>query len=437
MSAIEMLKRQIGDASYSRLEKEADAEVGLAKKMPLVDQNHQEKFYAQRFLLADLLADCELFERRGLTILPTDVVKVLFRCKLVYATNSEHEYLQRRGGYSLFREAGSTVRWEERTEALPVLVDRHVAQLQAEIEKRTLVAPISSFLPNGQTGGVQVFFDALFAKLRFPFESFIDNENLIEKHKQLEPGLPAYDQTPANRFFCAPSIGFTTRGSREYCFWYSSMWLRTLLNLLRIAGYIHPGQMDFGRDAKMDPPTYPVFLGEHAQGSFQWHEDKKQAWVKIPDGCLFRSFGYRGLSSMWLDHRTFGRIEEFVLDHKRILDCLENPWCLKSIRDVVPTLDILSSATQIPDLGAKILLVYCCLEHLFVPKDVRSENKKYIEGGLNALGANLLPWFNRLYNLRSNYAHKGYVLRDDETMGLVRDSMKNAMALLVAKLSVA
>jgi len=178
MSTIEMLKRQIGDASYSRLEKEADIEVGLAKKMPLVDQNHQEKFYTHRFLLGDLLADCELFERLGLTILPTDVVNVLFKCKLLYATNSEHEYLQRSGGYSRFREAGSTVRWEERTEGLPVLVDRHVARLQAEIEERTLVAPISSFLSIGQTAGVQAFFDALFAKLRFPFEIFIDISSL-------------------------------------------------------------------------------------------------------------------------------------------------------------------------------------------------------------------------------------------------------------------
>jgi hypothetical protein len=99
-------------------------------------------------------------------------------------------------------------------------------------------------------------------------------------------------------------------------------------------------------------------------------------------------------------------------------------------------LDILSSATQIPDLAAKILLVYCCLEHLFVPKNATTENKKYIVGGMNALGPRLLPWFDHLYNLRCAYAHKGFVLRDDETMGLVRDSIKNVMTLLVAKLAV-
>lgn len=215
------------------------------------------------------------------------------------------------------------------------------------------------------------------------------------------------------------------------------MWLRTLLNLLRIAGYVNPGQIDFGFDGvKMRAPTFPVFLGTCTVGIFEWKEDTKKSWEKIPDGCLFQSFGYRGLSNMWLDKRSFPGIEKFVLDHKRILECLRNPWNTRSIEDVAPALDILSSATQIPDLGAKILLVYCCLEHLFVPKKTYTENKKYIVGGMNALGPHLLPWFGSLYDLCCAYAHKGFVLRNEETMALVRDSMKNVMALLVAKLSV-
>jgi len=124
-----------------------------------------------------------------------------------------------------------------------------------------------------------------------------------------------------------------------------------------------------------------------------------------------------------------------MLDYKVVFKSLINPWSTKSISDVAPALDILSSATQIPDLGAKILLLYCCLEHLFVPKDAFTENKKYIVGGMNALGPHLLPWFNCLYNLRCAYAHKGFVLRDEETMAIVADSVKNVMTLLGAKLS--
>jgi hypothetical protein len=186
----------------------------------------------------------------------------------------------------------------------------------------------------------------------------------------------------------------------------------------------------------MRAPTYPVFLGDHSVGALKWDEDKRESWAKIPDGCLFLSFGYRGLADMCLDLRTFSKVEQFMYDHRAIFSCLKNPWNARSIRDVAPALDILSSATQIPDLGAKILLVYCCLEHLFVPRHAFTENKKYIVGGMNALGPQLLPWFDRLYNLRCAYAHKGFVLKDQETMGLVADSMKNVMTLLVAKLSV-
>ena len=186
----------------------------------------------------------------------------------------------------------------------------------------------------------------------------------------------------------------------------------------------------------MSAPTYPVFLGTRSQGSLQWSEDKKESWEKIPDGCLFLSFGYRGLSNVWLDKRAYPRIEKFFLEHKGVFSCLKNPWNAKGITDVAPSLDILSSATQIPDLGAKILLIYCCLEHLFAPKNAKTGNTKYIVGGMNALATNLLPWFARLYDLRCAYAHKGFVLKDDKTMAMVSESIQNAMTLLVAKLSV-
>lgn len=81
-------------------------------------------------------------------------------------------------------------------------------------------------------------------------------------------------------------------------------------------------------------------------------------------------------------------------------------------------------------------MIYCCLERLFVPKNTNTENRKYVIGGVNALGSNMLPWFDRIYNLRCAYAHKGFVLRDDETMALVRESVQSLMILLVAKLSV-
>jgi hypothetical protein len=186
----------------------------------------------------------------------------------------------------------------------------------------------------------------------------------------------------------------------------------------------------------MEPPTYPVFLGTHSFGSYQWREDEKESWQKLPDGCLFRSWGFRGLSNMWLDFRNFQAMKQFMVDHKYIFEQLRNPWSDRSVKEVAPILDILSSATQIPDLGAKLLLIYCCLEHLFVPAQAGAENSKYIIGGLNALKPGLRPWFDDLYDQRNQYAHKGFVLRNEKTLALIRDSVKNVMTLLVAKLSV-
>jgi len=200
---------------------------------------------------------------------------------------------------------------------------------------------------------------------------------------------------------------------------------------------MNPGQIDLGmHDIKMAGPTFPVFVGDHSGGAMRWDEDKKESWAKIPDGSLFRSFGWRGLSKAWLDQRSFPGLKRFFLDHSQVFDHLRNPWNPVITKDVAPSLDILSTATQIPDMGAKILLIYCCLEHLFVPKSVKADNTKYIVGAMNAMAPRLLPWFNTLYDLRCDYAHKGFVLRDDHTLRLTIESVKNAMTLLVAKLSI-
>jgi hypothetical protein len=435
MSLRDAIKARVGVETYLRLEKAANDEVALATQMPLVDKYQQQKFYTPRPLLGELLPECESFEQVGLKISPIDVVNVLFRCKILFACATEKEYRQRRGGFPALDDFG--IGWGERVEGDDALIEKYMARLEGQIKERTLLTHLSSFTASSPAlTGPQDFFDGLFAKLGYGFVCFIDEGRIIAEYERLEPGLRSYERADAEWFFSAPSIGFTVSGSRNYCFWHSSMWLRTFLNLLRIASYIHPGQRGFGWDVKMRGPTHPVFLGDRTQGALLWNQDRKQSWEKIPDGCLFLSFGYRGLSDMWLDQRTFPGIREFMLDHKQILENLKNPWNQRSIRDVAPALDILSSATQIPDSGAKILLIYCCLEHLFVPRNAYTENKKYIVGGMNALGPDLLPWFDRLYNLRCAYAHKGFVLSDDETIGLIADSMKNVMKLLVAKLSV-
>lgn len=438
MSFLDTIKAKVGEQRYRHIENVAEKEVARAMQMPLKDKYHQEQYYSPRSVVAELLGEFESFENAGLKVTPTDLVKILFRCKLLFASENEQEFGQRCGGlFPILVDSAWVVRWEERTEKIEVLIDRHITQLEANTRERVLLAHLSSFTRAQGDVEPQAFFEKLFQNTGLPFVCFFDGEHLIEKHKQVEPGLISYEAKRAQDFFSAPSIGFRSKGTRDYCFWHSTMWLRTFLNLLRIASFIHPGQVELGMsDIKMTGPTHPVFLGDHAGGALKWDEDKLEPWAKIPDGCLFRSFGWRGLSKAWFDRRSFPGLEKFFQSYRRIFDCLKNPWNSQSIRDVSPALDILSSATQIPDMGAKILLIYCCLEHLFVPKNVEADNKKYIVGGIHAVSPKLLRWFDELYDLRCNYAHKGFVLRDDHTLALVMESMINAMTLLVSKLSV-
>ena len=435
MSFLETVKGRIGVQLYSRLENEAEKEVASAIQMPLRDKWGQEQYHWPKFLLAELFPERQRFEELGLKISPLDVIDILFKCKMLFAVQSQDEYMKRIGGgmqnNGLWRDkSGGTV---------DAIINVHFDRLNNSLRERTLLTEINSFEelnPNLGTKSHQKFFGDLFTKLGFPFVAFFDDGYLMDKYKQAEPGLIEYGEKKAKEYFCAPSIGFTTFGSEIYCYEYARAWLRTFFNILRIAGFINPGQINFGHtDIQFLGPKASVFLGTYSQGCYCWNEDTREPWAKTPDGCIFLSFGYRGLSKMWLDVRTYPGIEQIFLENKKVFEHLKNPWKEKALRDVIPTLDILSSATQIPDIGAKILLFYCSLEHLFVPADIARDNKKYIVGGINAIRSDLLPWFERLYDLRCEYAHKGFVVRDDISRGLIFESMKNTLSLLVAKLA--
>lgn len=340
MSFLDTIKAKVGEQCYRHIENVAEKEVALAMQMPLMDKYYQENYYSPRFVVDELLGEFESFENAGLKVTPTDLVKILFRCKLLFASKSEHEFDQRCGGlFPILVDSAWVVRWAERDEKIEVLIDRHITHLADGIGERVLLAHVSSFTRLDRDMEPQAFFEKLFENTGLPFVCFFNGDHLIEKHKQFEPGLMSYDSKRADEFVSAPSIGFRSTGSRDYCFWHSTMWLRTFLNLLRIGAFIHPGQIELGMsDIKMTGPTFPVFLGDHAGGALKWDEDKREPWAKIPDGCLFRSFGWRGLSKAWFDRRTFPGLEKFFQSYKRIFECLKNPWNRRSIRDVAPAL---------------------------------------------------------------------------------------------------
>jgi hypothetical protein len=441
MNAIEDLKKNIGTSVFDEIEKESEKEVALAMKMPLLDQWKKDKYYHPENVVAKLLKECFLFEEKGLKISPLDIFNILFTCKIFLASKTENEYHQRAGGAYFHDEYRFTIPWKDKGTSFDDLCNQYLTRLDNLKKERVLLTQISSFkdigmsLNGSEAKTSQTFFIELFKKINIPYLPFFDGNHLIKLHKEIEPNLSSYDIGKAKYLFQPPSFGYKTFGSEMYCRLYSSAWLRVFLNMLRISGFIYPGQIDFGQsNVSIIAPTSPVFLSTSTWGGYSWDEDKKEPWSKIPDGCLFLSFGYRGLSEMWIDERTFGGIEKFFIENEKIFECLKNPWSKRNLYDVMPTLDILSSATQIPDTGAKVLQIYCCLEHLFVPKNIVKDNKKYIVGAINALKPELLDWFNELYQLRCMYAHKGFVLRDEKTRTLITTSIQNTMILLVAKL---
>ncbi|MFZ1074967.1 MAG: hypothetical protein WAN50_01170 [Minisyncoccia bacterium] len=433
MPRVEELKERIGLEAYSRIERLADSEVGRARAMPLQDKWRKEQYFQRKPMLDEIKEECRVFHENGLRFSPLDILDILFHYKLVFATDTEQEFIQRTGGGLFYlKEPAFRFDWRERESPAEDVLNRHFELLDGSIKERTLITHITEF--RTEMGGAREFFEDMFVGLEAPFSCYLEDDALEQKFKELQPHLRQLTLPSARQFFSSPSIGFTVTGTETYAYLYASASLRAFLNLLRIAGFVHHGQIDFGFDVKIEAPTTPVFLGARTIGVFAWHEDRKEPWAKFPDGCLFRSFGYRGLSPMWLDTRTFGGMKRFIVDNKLIFDLLENPWSKESMSNVAPSLDILSSATQVSDLGAKLLLLYCCLEHLFVPEAVINDNVKYIVGAIHALDASLLPWFDKLYKARCQYAHRGFIVADEATIGLVFESVRNVVRLMTAKL---
>lgn len=419
------IREQIGEELYSRLEIEAEKEVALAMQFAIIDQYRQERYYYMSSLLTSLIKEFQVFQEKGLKFTPIDIVRILFKSKLLFSCQTEQEYIQRSGGSSFMEEPPFIFRWEEHNQTVDEVILTHLELLNPTLTERTLATEITNFNTHPNMGNASEFFSQLSTKLNLSLSIHLNDNSL--------PGGVVDDGSHRPE---TGRVAFTATGTYTYVYFYASAQLRTFLNILRIAGFLYKGQVDFGMwKIVIMAPTSPWFLNTNEMGGgYSWKEDEKKPWEKIPDGCLFLSFGYRGISTLFLDNRTFAGIEKVFIDNSLIFKEFKNPWNEKSITDIATSLDILSTATQMPDLGAKILQTYCCLEHLFVPKNVKKDNIKYIIGAISVLNPSLLPWFNKLYRLRCDYAHKGYLQKDEQTLSLVFESIGNTMALLTAKL---
>jgi hypothetical protein len=146
MSFLGTIKARGGNDAFLHIEEEAEKEVALAMQMPLQDKYYQDKYYTPRFVAGELLKEFELFESAGLKISPTDLVKILFKCKLLFASQTEKEFGQRGGGlFPMLSDSAAVVRWSERAGDINAIIERHVNQLEAGIAERILLAHVSSF----------------------------------------------------------------------------------------------------------------------------------------------------------------------------------------------------------------------------------------------------------------------------------------------------
>lgn len=420
------LKEKIGEQLFATLVQTAEEEVQAALASPKNVQS-TNKYNSRWWLLSKLLKECEQFEDMQLPITPLDVVSVLFHAKLLFAAGSEQEYIQRTGGASTW-DITFQFKWAEREKSIDQVIDAHLGMLGASVARRILVSEIKH-VATGE-GDASEFFTVLFFQKELPFALFLDDAYVVEKYKLIRPGLPSYSQSDAKRFFYAPSFGVTVTGSPGYVFLRGSALLRTFLSMLRIAAFIHKPQIDFGYQINDNLAlTTPVIAGTDTAGEYYWDQHANHPWEKFPDGSLFLSDGYRGISKMWLDKRSFPGIDAFFSEHRSIFYNLNNPWKPDNVHELIPAIELLSTATQMLDLGAKFLLIYSALQHLFHAND----NAANIAEGIRKLKPELLPWFENFNGARLLYMDKGYMVMDDEAMVLVYESMKNAFDLLAAK----
>jgi hypothetical protein len=89
MTFLDTIKAKSGNEAYLHIERVAEKEVALAMQMPLLSKYREANYYKPRFLAAELLSEFDSFQKAGLKVSPTDIVKILFKCKLLFASQSE------------------------------------------------------------------------------------------------------------------------------------------------------------------------------------------------------------------------------------------------------------------------------------------------------------------------------------------------------------
>lgn len=432
MSYLNYIRDKLGNDIYWKLEEQADIEVGLAMKMELLYDDRKDNYYNSRFLLPELLQEYKTMIEIWLTISPQDIVNILFKCKLFKIAN-QSEYRQRNWWWSYVDEIRFCISNNEKDKKLDDLIIKYFDRQKEFLSDKILITRLDGL---ANTSNASKFLDKLFENDFLPFTSFIHVDWLNEKYFDISEKDYDDPYKKIDEYFQSPSIWCHVSWSSLHCHYMWSVYMRTLLQLIKISWYINCWQIEFGRDIRINAPIWSVFLWTGTSWCYSRNEDKKEPWLRIPDGWMRRSYWFRWTSPLWLDDRNFDKIDTFFKENKVVREYIINPWNDTYLDDISPILDILCSATQIQDVWAKILLLYCSLEHLFVPSWMNRDNKKYIVWWINTLNRNLLPWFDKLYWLRCDYAHKWYIRNHDAIISTIIESFKNIIWLLRSKISI-
>jgi hypothetical protein len=173
MSFLDTVKHIIGNDVFSRLEKEADKEVGLAMQMDLLNQYGDKQYYRKRFLLGEFLQEHCLFQEKGLKISPLDLFEILFESKILFAPKDEKGFLQRSG--MGMRAIGF---WRHRSLGIEEVINRRFEGLQNSQEERVLLTQVNSYHgepteANAKPGVAQGVFEGIFVALEYAFLAFL------------------------------------------------------------------------------------------------------------------------------------------------------------------------------------------------------------------------------------------------------------------------
>ena len=122
---MQTIREQIGEEIYTHLEAEAKKKLLLAMQFVIIDKYRQEHYYYIRSLLTHLIKEFQIFEEKGFKFTPIDIVRIIFESKLLYPCQSEKEYTQRGGG-NFMEESPFIFLWEERNQAVDVVINNHL-----------------------------------------------------------------------------------------------------------------------------------------------------------------------------------------------------------------------------------------------------------------------------------------------------------------------